>query len=163
VLCHTTSAWSGATADHGALSGGFTLLGNHNLLPCTGCHVPGGTEPIFDPSTPEDCIACHLGDYQREHAGSQYPTTCLSCHQLNTWGGATFDHDADYFPIFSGKHEGKWGSCQTCHTTPTDYSFFTCFSCHNHSQTRMDNEHSSIAGYVYESTYCLSCHPTGNS
>ena len=58
-MCHTTSGWPGATTDHGTLSNGFDLLGNHGLLPCTGCHVPGGTETIFTPSAPDDCLACH--------------------------------------------------------------------------------------------------------
>ena len=103
------------------------------------------------------------GDFQREHSGSGYPTTCLSCHVVTTWGGAQFNHDADYFPIYSGKHEGEWASCQTCHSTPDDYSIFSCFNCHKHNKTDMDKDHSEVQGYVYESGQCLSCHPTGKS
>jgi len=163
TVCHTTTGWPGATTDHSTLSGGFGLLGDHGLLACTSCHVPGGTEPIFTPTSPDDCVACHVGDFQREHSGSDYPTTCLSCHQITTWDGAHFDHDGDYFPIFSGKHKGKWSSCQTCHTNPTDYGTFTCFNCHKHQKADMDADHSEVSGYVYESGQCISCHPTGNA
>ena len=60
--------WDGATTDHTALSNGFGLLGNHGILPCTSCHIPGGGGTLFDPTTPEDCVACHQTDYQ---AGTQ--------------------------------------------------------------------------------------------
>jgi hypothetical protein len=163
LTCHTINTWDGATVDHGALSGGFGLVGNHGLLACASCHILPDMTPIFTPTNPEDCLACHQGDFQREHSGSGYPTTCLSCHVVTTWGGAQFNHDADHFPIYSGKHEGEWASCQTCHSTPDDYSIFSCFNCHKHNKIDVDKDHSEVQGYVYESGQCLSCHPTGKS
>ena len=165
LICHTIDTWDGASPDHSALSGGFGLVGNHNLLPCASCHVLPGMETLFTPSNPEDCLACHLGDFQREHSGSGYPTSCLSCHVVTTWGGAQFDHDGDFFPIYSGKHQGEWASCQTCHTSPSDYRVFTCFNCHKHNKTDTDKDHSEVSGYDWVSALCLSCHlnPTGTS
>jgi hypothetical protein len=148
--------------DHTALSGGFGLLGNHDQLPCTSCHTADGSATLFSPSAPDDCLACHQTDYQTEHSGSGYPTTCLTCHQVTTWDGAQFDHDSDFFPIYTRKHQGKWASCGTCHTNPDDYAVFTCLSCHEHNKPDTDEDHSEVQGYAYESSQCLSCHPTGN-
>ena len=55
--------------------------------------------PIFPvPAAPDDCVACHQADYDREHAGEGYPTTCALCHGVNDWD-ADFRHDSDFFPI----------------------------------------------------------------
>jgi hypothetical protein len=120
---------------------------------------------IFTPQGQNDCIACHQVDYQREHAGSGFPTTCLDCHTQNDWQGSFPDHDAQFFPIYSGKHNGKWSdSCQTCHTVPGNQQVFSCFDgCHEHDRTSMDDKHKDEAGYVYESNACLSCHPNGST
>ena len=138
-------------------------MGDHDLLACGSCHIIPGMEPIFSPSDPEDCLVCHVGDFQREHAGSGYPATCLTCHSVTSWQGAQFNHDGAFFPINSGKHQGKWSACTDCHTSPGDYRVFSCLNCHEHEKTEVDKDHSSVSGYVYESAMCLSCHPTGNS
>jgi hypothetical protein len=112
----------------------------------------------------EDCVACHVSDFQVEHAGSGFPLDCVTCHAVTTWGDANFDHDADFFPITRGAHkEEEWADCATCHTVPTDLSVFTCLVCHDHRQSKMDDKHEEEAGYVYESSSCLSCHPDGKS
>jgi hypothetical protein len=120
-------------------------------------------ESIFSPSDPEDCLACHLADFQREHNGSGYPTTCLSCHVVTTWDGGEFDHDGAFFPIYSGSHQGRWTDCSNCHTVPEDLQIFSCLTCHEHSKSQTDEDHSEVRDYVYESGQCLACHPRGRS
>ena len=163
VGCHTTDAWLPASFEHEAASGGFRLLEAHADLVCTACHDADTFAPLYAPQDDQDCIACHQIDYDAQHAGSGYPTTCLTCHTMTTWLGATFDHDADYFPVYSGTHAGKWSSCETCHTDAADYGVFTCFNCHKHNQTAMDQKHSEVDGYGYVSTACLGCHPNGEA
>jgi len=162
TACHSTLAWSDApTFDHGSTSGGFLLLGAHQGLRCASCHqVPGPGLVFPTPTSQEDCIACHREDYDREHAGSGYPTTCPTCHTEDAWD-SSFVHDTRYFPIFSGAHAGEWSDCATCHTVPQDFATFTCLTCHEHNQTDTDRDHSEVSGYVYESTRCLSCHADG--
>jgi DnaJ-class molecular chaperone len=83
---------------------------------------------------------------------------------VESWGGASFtDHDAQFFPIYSGAHAGRWDSCQTCHATPGDFSSFTCFACHEHSEGAMVDRHREVGGFVYDSRACLSCHPRGRA
>jgi hypothetical protein len=114
----------------------------------------------FNPSGDQDCIACHAADYQREHTGSGFPTTCLTCHTVDSWEGADFaNHDAQFFPIYSGAHRGRWSSCQECHTQPDNYQVFSCTTCHGQSET--DGHHREVGNYRYDSNACYQCHPTG--
>lgn len=159
--CHTTLSWGGASFDHGTASGGFDLIGAHTQLACTSCHDPVSGDPLYDPANENDCIVCHADDYQGQHAGSGFPTTCRTCHTVNSWSAATFDHDSQFFPIFSGDHKSEWSSCETCHVNASDFGVFTCFNCHKHDKDKMDREHEDVGGYVYESSRCLACHPDG--
>ncbi len=161
--CHNLVSWSGATFDHKTASGGFELRGAHTQLPCASCHDPVSGDPLFSPASDSDCFACHADDYQSQHAGSGYPTTCLTCHTINSFAGANFNHDAQYFPIFSGKHRSEWSGCDTCHPNSDNFAVFTCFNCHKHDQEETNDKHSDVSGYAYESNRCLACHPDGSS
>ncbi len=155
--CHTTAAWTGATFDHNATA--FPLTGAHVTVACAACHGDG----VFK-GKPTTCVSCHQTDYNTttdpNHQAASFPTTCESCHTTATWSGATFDHDGQYFPIYSGKHKGVWSSCSTCHTSSSDYAAFSCTTgCHGKSGT--DSNHKGVSGYQYVSTACYSCHPKG--
>ena len=39
--------------------------------------------PLFNPTSDQDCAECHQADYDDEHAGTGFPTTCLECHNTN--------------------------------------------------------------------------------
>ncbi|MDH3297012.1 MAG: hypothetical protein OEM23_00855 [Gemmatimonadota bacterium] len=161
--CHNTIAFGvGIQFEHALASGGFRLLGAHDRIPCAACHVLPGFEPLFPGVDDQDCIGCHQPDFDREHLGTGFPTTCLDCHTVETWSGGTFkDHDPQFFPILSGPHRNKWTGCGDCHEVPGDFSSFTCLNCHEHRQSAMDDKHSGESGYVYESSACLDCHPDG--
>ena len=162
LSCHNLETWTGATFDHAVVANGFRLLGAHARIDCASCHSPTDWSVPFAPAGDQDCISCHTDDYQQEHAGSGFPTTCLTCHTVDTWDGASFtDHDAQFFPIYSGPHRDKWQSCQECHTQPGNFQVFSCFACHN--QTKTDDQHKEEAGYRYDSNACYQCHPNGRS
>lgn len=151
--CHSTQDWN-ADFDHDQT--GFRLTGQHRSLECESCHADGYA------GTPADCAACHLDDYQTadpNHAASGFGTDCQTCHNTSDWSDADFDHDASFFPIYSGKHREAWSSCADCHTNPSNYSVFTCLTCHGRGETR--GHHGEVPGYVYESPACLACHPNG--
>ncbi len=157
VDCHSTTAWQPASFDH--QNTGFPLTGAHINTSCQSCHQSGYN------NTPTDCVACHETDYNNttnpNHIAANFPTTCVECHSTSAWTPATFDHDNQYFPIFSGKHKDKWNQCSECHTTPNNYSLFSCIDCHEHRQSEMDDKHQSVSGYVYNSINCYDCHPDG--
>ena len=159
--CHTVSSWN-SDFNHGtATNGNFVLTGAHVSLACTKCHTPGTFTPIWNASGGNDCVACHQTQYDQNHTGSGFPTSCLTCHTTSRWSGATFtSHDAQYFPIYSGAHRGQWGNnCATCHTAPTDYSVHQCLSCH--AKGTSDASHAAVVGYLYTSQACYGCHPRG--
>jgi hypothetical protein len=129
---------------------------------CQQCH---GTSSWFGASFPHTgitsgCVTCHLDEYNNttdpDHTAAGFPTSCESCHGTNTWFGANFSHS---FPITTGKHKNF--SCSDCHLNPTNYMQFSCTHCHEHAQAKMDDEHSEVAGYVWSSPACYSCHPNG--
>jgi hypothetical protein len=160
--CHTTNAgWQPATfAIHNNY---YALTGAHSLIAknCTACHNGNYI------STPKTCYGCHTTDYKNTtnpaHLAAQFPTECSSCHTTTAWAPSTFNHDSQHFPIYSGRHKGKWTKCSECHTSPTNFALFSCIICHEHSsKTNVDGHHSGVNGYTYTGTSCYSCHPRGN-
>ncbi len=124
---------------------------------CSACHTDPGDKSVYD------CLGCHAqGTIDGVHLGmpeySYTTAACMTCHPTGDIPQYT-EHDANFFPIYSGPHSGTWTECATCHTDPTDKSVYSCLVCHE--QTDTDNMHDGIAGYVYSSTDCLTCHPTG--
>ena len=160
--CHTTqSGWKPATFPiHNNF---YQLLGAHATIAndCASCHNGNYL------TTPNQCVGCHQKDYDNTtnpaHKTGGFSTDCVSCHSQTAWKPSTFDHDNQYFPIYSGSHNGKWNTCNDCHTNQSDYKIFTCITCHEHSQSTMDSKHQGVNGYSYESSACLSCHPSGKS
>ena len=146
--CHTTNpGWQPATfsihSTYYALTGAHATIANN----CAACHNGNYT------TTPNACYACHTTDYNNTknpvHKTSGFSTDCASCHKTTAWVPSTFNH-TNYFPISSGKHTNI--SCATCHTTPTNYTIFTCVTAACHA-----NAHNRSQG----STGCYKCHPTG--
>ena len=138
--CHTSSDWDADEAH-----GGFALTGGHGGLDCTACHENGQYQ-----GTSTDCYACHRNDYDREHAGSGYPTDCRQCHTTAGWEGGA-DHSS--YPL-TGAHTTL--DCDACHEngtyegTPTD-----CYDCHHGD---FDEAHNG-SGFPHD---CTECHSTSN-
>lgn len=156
-ICHSTSAWQPSTFNHN--NTGFPLTGAHVNVACASCHINGQYA-----GTPTDCYSCHKSEYQSttnpNHVAAMFPTTCQTCHTTTSWLGATFNHT--WFPIYSGTHAGRWTTCGDCHTNPSNYTVFSCITCHDHSQANTDPNHTGVRNYVYNATSCYTCHPTGN-
>jgi len=160
--CHTTQpGWTPATFDNH--NDFYVLEGAHASIAndCMECHSAGYI------NTPNTCFGCHADDYNGAddppHLAANFPTDCTECHTQNDWEPSTFDHDGQYFPIYSGTHQGEWNSCTDCHTTANNYALFSCIDCHEHNQNDMDDEHSDVNGYVFNSINCLDCHPNGDA
>ncbi len=157
--CHTTApGWNPALfPNHNSY---WVITGAHTSLDCVDCHNGNYN------TTPNTCFGCHQGDYNNtnnpDHQVAQFPTTCTDCHSQNAWTPSTFNHDAMYFPIYSGKHEGEWTTCSECHTNSNNYSVFSCLGCHPHSnQSQTNADHNGVSGYQYLSSACYACHPDG--
>ncbi len=67
-----------------------------------------------------------------------------------------------FFPIYSGKHNGEWNACSDCHTNQSNFAVFSCIDCHEHNnKTDLDDKHKGEPGYSYTSAACYDCHPKG--
>ena len=159
--CHTTSAgWKPASFP--LHNNYYPIMGSHVSIAnqCSNCHA--GNYNVKH----NGCVSCHLVDYNNvtnpNHATAKFPLTCEQCHSQNLWKPSTFNHDGQYFPIYSGKHKGEWTLCTDCHVNQTNYKTFECINCHEHNKTSMDSEHRGTASYIYLSTACYNCHPTGS-
>ncbi len=158
--CHTTNpGWEPAQFpnhnDYYALNGAHAAVSGNCFL----CHKGNYT------NTPNTCYECHASDYNTttdpSHLAANFPTECQTCHTETAWEPSTFDHDGQYFPIYSGRHNGQWNSCADCHTEPTNFAVFSCITCHEHNQTETDSHHNDVSGYAYTATSCFECHPNG--
>lgn len=162
--CHDPKGWEQARWEmldrHSATL--FPLLGSHRSVDCEACHR--SAPPHQFATTSIDCYSCHSQDYQAtrnpNHVQAGFPLTCETCHDVDDWIPADFrSHDSLFFPIFSGPHAGVWGACTDCHTSPGTFANFSCLTCHRRGE--MEDEHDDVNGYVYQSSACLSCHPSG--
>ncbi|CUS99005.1 Cytochrome c7 [Candidatus Chrysopegis kryptomonas] len=156
--CHTikTVSWHGERAFHNKT--GFPLTGAHAIISCDKCHQNWE----FNLTLPADCYSCHKTQYEQttnpNHQLAGFPTNCSVCHNTSSWRPATnFDHDKNFFRIYSGEHRNKWRSCNDCHINPADYKNFSCIT-YCHSQASTDRKHRNVSGYRYESSACYSCH-----
>lgn len=159
--CHSVNGWRPAEFDHSRT--GFALTGAHRGVNCEACHKGGKYA-----GTSKDCFSCHASDYNAtnnpNHGAAGFPRSCQDCHKTSGWRPATFDHDGAFFPIYSGKHKGQWGSCNDCHKNAGNYKAFECILCHEHSnKAEVDSKHKGESGYVYSSAACYRCHPQGRA
>jgi hypothetical protein len=157
--CHTGIRWERTLFNHFNVSG-FALEGRHKNAFCIDCHHNNQLS-----GWPVECSGCHLAEYNLSinpnHQDASFPITCDNCHYTFNWDKVKWNHDAEYFPIYSGKHQNEWDNCTDCHLVSENYAQFECIYCHEHRQSKMDNEHHNKRNYVYDSQACLNCHPRG--
>lgn len=153
--CHSTTAWTPASFNHSATR--FALTGRHSSIQCQACHVNGNYQLVYT-----DCYQCHRTDFARptnpNHVTASFSHQCQTCHTTAAWTPSTFNHDTQYFKIYSGQHRARWTQCTQCHPDPNSYVVFTCVSCHQHDQSTTDSHHRGVTGYVYSATSCYNCH-----
>ncbi|MEI6050065.1 MAG: hypothetical protein WCS03_14275 [Bacteroidota bacterium] len=147
LTCHTVNpGWKPAKFNHTT----FALTIGHATPTCADCHKGNYT------TTPTDCYSCHSVDYNNSnnpnHSTLAFSTVCTQCHTTTPgWKPATYAQHDTQFPIYSGRHKGKWSLCTDCHTNTANYAQFSCASCHS-------GEH---RGSNYTPAQCLNCHPKG--
>lgn len=152
LTCHTNTAWKPSTFNHASTS--FPLLGSHAAVSCGDCHKNGQFK-----GTTTDCYACHLADFtgvtDPNHVTNQFDHNCLTCHSMNGWTPASFDHNKSGFPL-TGAHVAA--SCANCHKNGT-YSGTTtdCYTCHTSDYTSAASPAHAAANYPKT---CLTCHNT---
>ena len=111
---------------------------------CEDCHVNGQFQGLRTA-----CVACHAEP--ASHAG-QFGTDCAACHRTTAWTPAEFN-GRHSFPL----DHGGGATCATCH--PSSFTVYTCYGCHEHSESEVRSEHMEEGIGNFEN--CMECHPTG--
>ena len=130
---------------------------------CVACHSDHkGVQPfrpigefshqLLEPAVEKQCDGCHANPGDTLHR--KIEGNCGSCHTRERWTPATFDHD-EYFR-FDREHTTE---CGTCHMS-NDYGSYTCYGCHEHSRSKIREEHVEEGIYDYE--ICVECHRSGD-
>ena len=136
--CHNENSWKEAKFDHSTTR--FAIQGKHLDAKCADCHKGG----VFK-ETPRLCASCH--DSNKGHKGL-FGEKCETCHGVNGWKPATFNHDTDTKYDLRGKH--RTVPCAACHIgNPYRVkSSQDCYACHG-----KDDKHKDSLGRD-----CIRCH-----
>jgi len=130
---------------------------------CVACHSDHqGVKPfrtanrfshhLLNPSIQQRCSNCHATPMDQVHAKTK--KNCSACHTEDSWLSAHFDHQ-EYFR-FDRYHDAE---CSVCHES-SDYSQYTCYGCHEHSEWNVRGEHLEEGINDYE--VCVECHRSGD-
>jgi len=130
---------------------------------CSSCHsehqglipehrIGGFKHELLSPTIVNNCISCHKKPKDNFHKAIN--DNCNKCHSTSKWMPSSFDHSA-YF-ILDQNHQT---TCITCHSNK-NYSSFTCYGCHEHTERKIIAEHSEEG--IYNISNCTSCHKSGN-
>jgi len=157
--CHSVKGWQVSLQAIRNHQNRFPLVGAHALVDCEECHKSAAMGKFQGLSTA--CYSCHQQDFLTpviDHVSSNFPTTCETCHTMDSWFGAKFDHLKVTGFALTGMHATL--QCTACHInnrykgTPAD-----CYSCHTREYTGSNNpSHLSLA-LAHD---CGSCHTTFN-
>ena len=107
---------------------------------------------LLKKQTSERCQACHKAPADALH--QQITGNCSQCHTQQKWTPANFAHD-NYFAL----DRDHSATCVTCHVG-NDYSRYTCYGCHEHTQTNIRREH--VEEGIRQFNNCVECHRSGN-
>jgi len=125
--------------------------------PCYSCHPEHSANRLaqrtrfnhkFLKDSTESCQNCHTKPTDTFHRKTV--KGCEACHGTTSWKSSKMDHSR--FFRFSEEHPGK---CSNCHVDG-NYSTYTCYGCHEHSQSEVDRKHIRMGLKNY--TNCTACH-----
>jgi len=126
---------------------------------CVSCHsdhkgvkafrpISQFSHELLDAILQKQCDSCHARPGDNLHL--KIKGSCAQCHTQKAWLPATFEHEK-YFR-FDRDHDTE---CETCHIN-NDYSNYTCYGCHEHSRSKIREEHREEGILDYEN--CVECH-----
>jgi hypothetical protein len=130
---------------------------------CADCHTDPTTRATYGCMTGTCHPAASTTGLHQGIPGYQYTAAqCLACHPTGLRGTFT-QHDALFFPIYSGRHAGSWSDCTACHTDANTRATFSCMTGTCHPATDVTPHHTSVSGYQYVAAACYNCHPQGRT
>lgn len=166
IACHKVAEIGIKTTKGLSIAGEKKNVAFHQELiedNCVACHSDHKGVQAFRPigefshhlvriEVQERCNGCHRNPSDALHQKTK--GSCGQCHTIERWMPATFNHD-EYFRF--DKHHTT--ECRTCHVDD-DYGSYTCYGCHEHSRSKIREEHVEEGIYDYE--ICVECHRSGD-
>jgi hypothetical protein len=165
--CHTTTEWKPATFEHQKVASRRTCTACHEQKrpadelhrqvgdDCGACHTTTEWKPAtFDHQKfgmRQGCTGCHERKRPTDELHRPVGGDCAACHTTSTWKPATFEHN-QYF-VLDRDHRT---TCRTCHTETASYKSYTCYGCHEHTESRMIAKHREEG--VSNLRDCVRCH-----
>ena len=166
IVCHKPAEIGRLTTTGQAITNPRISMPFHQKLisqDCIACHSDHAgykrfrlegrfNHDLLDKKTSEQCQDCHKSPTDSLH--QQITGNCAQCHTQEKWKPTTFDH-TQYFAL-DDNHNTR---CITCHVG-NDYSRYTCYGCHEHSPSSIQNEH--IEEGINNFDNCVECHKSAN-
>jgi hypothetical protein len=143
--CHNEHQWKELKPfDHASTK--FALEGAHQSVACAGCHASkpsaASAKAAVDFShTPLECSGCHEDIHGGQFMSAGKEKECSTCHNLERWGAAVFDHNQTNFAL-DGAHDKV--ACGQCH------------------KDEIEKEGKTIRLYRGTPTRCADCHSDGH-
>lgn len=157
--CHSVRGWQVSVKDVQNHQNRFPLIGAHALVQCDECHRNAAAGQFTGLST--SCYSCHQKDFLTpvvNHRQLNFPTTCESCHSMNSWIGAKFDHLKYTGYALTGAHATL--ACTDCHSNNVFAGTSAqCYSCHTKDYVNSTNPPHVQLGLPRD---CGTCHSTSN-
>ncbi|MCX6295000.1 MAG: hypothetical protein NTX97_02855 [Bacteroidetes bacterium] len=126
---------------------------------CNSCHNTNGwksavsfNHDMIQGADKSNCLSCHQKPKDVLH--ESFKNNCLQCHSSGKWVPSSFDHSS-YFQL-DQNHNAK---CNICHNN-SDFKQYTCFGCHEHSESNIRNEHDEEG--ISNLNNCIACHKSAN-
>ena len=162
IACHAVADIGLKTTKGRPIARERKLVAFHQHLmedDCVACHsdhrgvqafrpISAFSHALLDPVLQEKCEGCHAKPVDSLHRNLR--GSCGECHTQERWTPATFDHERHF--RFDKDHTTE---CTTCHVGG-DYSRYTCYGCHEHSRSKIREEHVEEGILDYED--CAECH-----
>ena len=169
--CHTVQGWKIAVQQVKDHQNRFPLLGAHAAVQCDDCHKSAAVGQFQGLSTA--CISCHQKDLQLtqtlgggvpNHIAAQFPQTCETCHNFDSWLGATVNHSAPpiNFPLTAGHANVPCESCHVGGNYNLQIAATDCghAGCHLTTWQQTTNPAHASAPTVFPIATCSNCHTT---
>lgn len=166
IACHEVATIGLKTTKGLPIAGEKKNVAFHQKLleeDCVACHsdhkgvkafrpISQFSHMLLEPTLQKQCDSCHSNPGDSLHL--KIKGNCGQCHTQEAWLPATFDHEK-YFR-FDRHHDSE---CESCHIN-NDYSSYTCYGCHEHSRSKIREEHVEEGILEYEN--CVECHRSGD-
>ncbi len=148
--CHTSTSWAPirAVPEFNHNSTRYPLLGAHEKIYCTQCHV----KPVFT-NVGKNCTDCHADIHRR-----QMGANCAQCHTPLGWNVSVqaIQNHFNRFPLL-GMHAVV--ECDACHKNAAVGNYMglstACVTCHMPDFNQTVNPNHAAAKF---STTCETCH-----